>query len=149
MFAQYGSSAVPAGMETTVLLIILVAVVIGVAIAVLLVWLLYDACKRIPAQYRELEPWQVWLLLIPVWSLIWNFVVYPRLSRSMQAALAAQGTPAADDCGAQLGLYYAICCVVALVPIVGGIAGLAGLVIWIMYLVKISGLKKGLPPAMG
>lgn len=149
MLAQYGSSTVPAGMESSFLIILVVALLVGLAIGVLLVWLLYDACSRIPAQYRQLEPWHAWLLLIPLWGLIWNFFVYARLSRSMGAALAAQGTPAADDCGAQLGQTYSICCILSLIPFIGGIAGVVALVVWIMYLVKITGLKKRLAPGMG
>ena len=48
-------------------------------------WLLFDAFVRIPERYRLQEPNMVWLLMVPLFNLYWNFKVYPALAESFQA----------------------------------------------------------------
>ncbi len=120
----------------------LVGLVVGIAIAVVIALLVSGPLKRIPPEYREIEPGKVWLLLIPLFNLIWNFFVFPKVSRSFQKYFAAQGKAEHGDCGEKVGLWYAICGACCMIPCVNYIAGPAGLVLLIIYLVKIHGLKE-------
>ncbi|MBI5393896.1 MAG: hypothetical protein HZA91_01225 [Verrucomicrobia bacterium] len=125
----------------------LIGAVIGIAIGVLICWLLFDCCKRIPAQFRKQEPGMVWLLLIPLFNIVWVFFVFPRLSDSLKAYFDSVGKTGVGDCGRQIGFIYAICAVCGMIPFVNCLAGPAALVLLIIYLVKITGLKGQLPPA--
>ena len=123
--------------------LIFVAVLAGigliyVAIRIWICWILYSCFKRIPQTFREMEPGLVWLLLIPLFNVVWIFFVYPRLSKSFKAYFLAAGDSSVDDCGESLGWVYAI---LVAVSIVFGLAWLAALVVLIIYLVKVSGLK--------
>jgi hypothetical protein len=85
-----------------------------------------------------MEPGMVWLLLIPIFNLVWIFFVYIRLAKSFQNAYAAMGRNDQGDCGEKLALWYCISYVVCCLPPVT-------LVLLIMTLVKFAGLKNGLP----
>ena len=127
------------------LLVFLIVFVVALAIAILLLYLVYSCYQRIPPQHRQMEPWQVWLLLIPLFNLIWNFFVYPKLAKSFQSYFAEQGRTDVGDCGEQLGLWYAICAALCAIPCVNYIAGPAALVLWIIFIVKAMGLKGQIP----
>jgi hypothetical protein len=128
-----------------VLFVVGVVVVISLAILIVILFLLYGCYARIPERHRQMEPWQVWLLLIPLFNLVWNFFVYPKLGKSYQSYFAEQGRTDVGDCGEQVGLWYAICSALACIPCVNYIAGPAALVLLIIFLVKVLSLKGQIP----
>ena len=119
---------------------------IGIAIHVLLLYLLYNAYRVVPTQYQAIEPWQVFLMLIPCFHFVWAFIVYQRIPESFQRCMYALGRNDQGDCGQQLGLWYAICLVCAAVPYIGAIPGIAALVLWIIFVVKMYELKRIVEP---
>lgn len=119
--------------------ILLVSLVIQVVVA----YLLSSALVALPEHYRQQEPNLVWLLLIPLFNLVWNFFVYPKVSASYRAYFEAQGATNVGDAGRGVGLAFCICVIVATIPTpISSIAGLAALVLLIIYLVQIHGLKQ-------
>jgi len=123
------------------LIIMLVGVGIGLIISVVVCFLLYDAQKRVPPQFRQIEPGMVWLLLIPCFNIVWNFIALPKVSRSYKAYFDSIGRSDVGTCGEGLATGYAVCVACTLIPCVGMFASLASLVLLIMYLAKILGLK--------
>ena len=123
-----------------ILLVVLVALAIGLAAAVVACLVLSSALKALPEEHRQVESWQLWLLTIPCFNLVWNFFVFPKVSRSYESYFRSMGRT--DVGGAsQVGWCYCICSAASLVPS-NQIAGLAGLVLLIIYLVKINGYRK-------
>ena len=149
MFAQqdfnFDFGQQPQGPPTEVLagmmVFILIGLAVALAVAIVLLYLIYSCYQRIPPQHRQMEPWQVWLLLIPLFNLVWNFFVYPKLAKSYQSYFAEQGRTDVGDCGEKIGLWYAICAAVCIIPCVNYVAGPAALVLWIIFLVKALTLK--------
>ena len=78
--------------------------------------------------------------MIPCFNLVWNFFVFPRISRSYESYFRSMGRTDIDG-ASQLGWLYCVCAAAAVVPL-NQLAGLAGLVFLIVYLVKIDGLGK-------
>lgn len=148
---QNGDAAEAAGIIALALGILFFTVVIMVAISILICLLIYLPYKEVPAEHQKMAPGLVFLLLIPFFNIIWNFIVFMRIPESFQSYFAAQGRTDVGDCGRQIGLWYAICGVAAIVPCVNYVAGPAALVLFIIFLVKIWGLKGqiGIAPAMG
>jgi len=109
--------------------------------------LLHGCFRRIPRRHRWMEPGFVWLLLIPCFFLIWNFFVFPRLSRSYQAYFRSVGRTHVGDCGRSIGMAYCICSVCFLIPVkfLSTALGLTALVLLILYLVKVLELKNQIP----
>lgn len=118
-----------------------IVLAVMLAINILVCWLIYRANEALPAQHRKTESWQAFLLLIPLFNLIWNFVVLARVSSGMQSFFQAKNDASAGDCGANLGLWYSISCLVAFVPVVGCVGSLAALVLLVMYLMKVNSLR--------
>jgi hypothetical protein len=123
------------------LIIALITLAIMLAIEIVVCWLIYRAHEALPAQHRKTESWQAFLLLIPLFNLIWNFVLLPKVSAGFQSFFQAKNDTSVRDCGASIGLWYSICSVACFVPIVSCLAWPAALVLLILYLVKISGLR--------
>jgi len=120
-----------------------VLVVITLAIHIVVCFLLQECFKRIPPGFRKQEPAMVWLLLIPCFSIVWNFFVYLPLSRSYKAYFDSINRTDVGDCQYGIGLAYSILYAAFFVPF----ASLAALVLLIIYLVKIHELKNHIPMA--
>jgi hypothetical protein len=100
---------------------------------------LQNALKKCDASVRQMEPGMVWLLLIPVFSLVWNFFVVTGIGKSMGAEFRRRGITCHEPYPAQsVGMAMAICQCCCIIPILNILAGLAGLVLWIVYWVKVA-----------
>lgn len=117
-----------------------VGLLVGLAIMVVVIILLIKPLQKIPQHHRKIEPGMVWLLLIPLFNLVWNFFVYPRISQSFQSYFAEKGRTDVGDCGHAIGLALAICAALTWIPYAGCVVTVAVLVLLILYLVKIHGL---------
>ena len=81
--------------------------VVSVAVAAVIAWLISDALSKVPAEYRQnITPGQIWLLLIPIFGLVWNFFVFQRVPDSFRAYFESTGRPQPGDYGRQLGLSF-------------------------------------------
>ncbi|MCW3072675.1 MAG: hypothetical protein JWO44_2565 [Bacteroidetes bacterium] len=106
---------------------------------------LQNTFTEISSENRQMPPGQVWLLLIPLFGLIWQFIVVNRLADSLKAEFTKRNIRIEEDRpGSTIGIAYCIlnCC--SIIPYLGPLAGLAGLICWIIYWTKINGYKKEL-----
>jgi protein-S-isoprenylcysteine O-methyltransferase Ste14 len=152
----------------TIFIVTLVAsMACGLTIQAVVCWLLSSWVKRIPEEHRKLGPGSVWLLMIPLFSILWNFLVYPRISDSFESYFRSKGD--STSTGRGMSLAY---CILALAsmplgiaqmfmnpafkgqppaqpspPLVlmqmgGGCMSVVMLVLWVLILVKFHGLQK-------
>ena len=70
----------------------LVLVGLGVGIAFLLE--LQRAVERCAPANRALSPGQVWLNLIPLFNIVWQFILISRVSETLSREFASRGRPA-------------------------------------------------------
>ena len=95
----------------------------------------------------------IFLLLIPLFNLVWSFFVFQRIPASFKSYFDARGQTDVGDCGKGIGLWLAICMVSSMVPCVNYVAGPASLVLLIIFLIKAFELRgkvmadTGAPPA--
>ena len=118
-----------------------VSLVVSIGIWAVICYLLQQCFNRIPPQFRKQQPGMVWLLLIPCFSLIWVFFVFPPLSKSFKAYFDSIDRTDVGDCGESIGLGFSICCVASIIPLLVCLAGPVALVLLILYLVKVNNLK--------
>jgi len=99
---------------------------------------LQKAFNKCAAGNRTMSPGLVWLLLIPLFDLIWHFFVVRNIADSLGREFQARGVAAEPNPGRELG--YAMCALNAaiVIPFIGILAALAGFVCWVMYWVKVS-----------
>lgn len=134
--------------EIIIVLAVLIGICIGLTVLILYLLTLNNTLKEISPENQKMPPGQVWLILIPLFGIVWQFIVVNRMADSLKAEFAKRGIPSHEDRpGFGIGLAYCIlnCC--GIVPFLGALAAIAGLVCWIIYWVKISGYKTMLQQA--
>lgn len=146
LFGQQ-SDADAAGLVFVLIILVfaLVITVAMIAITIMILLFLQRCFERIPPQYRETEPWQVWLMLIPFFNIVWIFFIYPKLAQAYQRYFYAMGRYDVGDCGYQLALWYCILSCCSMIPYIGVIPGMAGFIVWIIFLVKAKELRDQIP----
>jgi hypothetical protein len=126
------------------IVIILFSALIGIVVAVLYLLTLQNLLKRVATENRVIEPGKVWLMLIPLFGLVYAFILYPKISESLKNEFSKRGLTDSGDYGKSLGTAMAVLGLCGFIPILGGFAGIAHLVIWIIYWVKMSEYKSKL-----
>lgn len=122
---------------------------VGLAVNAVVCFLLFTLQKAIPREHRRIEPSMIWLLMIPLFNLVWNFFVYQQIADSYTRVFASRGQPQRGGAERQLGLAFSICAACSVVPCLGALAALAALVLLITYLVKMFALKTELETGGG
>ncbi|MEM9420628.1 MAG: hypothetical protein AAGA25_16495 [Planctomycetota bacterium] len=140
---QYGSSgggeAAAAGIMIVALLI---GLVIGIGIAFLISWLIYSPYSKLPAEFQEMKPGLVFLMMIPLFGLIWSFFIATQVPASFKAYFDSVGDNTVGDAGKNIALAWAICAACSIIPFLGTFTGLASLVLLIIFIVKLWGMAK-------
>jgi hypothetical protein len=101
---------------------------------------LQKALNRCSPECRAMKPGMVWLLLIPLFNIVWQFIVVLNMAKSLAAEFQKRGMAEDPNPGQTLGL---VMCIGNL------LCGPVGLICWIIYWVKIAGCSSKLagPPA--
>ena len=122
-------------------------VIILVAIIFILPYILYlitlqNTLLEISNENRKMRPGQVWIILIPLFGLVWQFIMINRIADSLQAEFSSRNIPVSESRpGYTIGITYSILLLCSYLPILGVLALLGGLVCWIVYWVKINDYK--------
>jgi amino acid transporter len=127
-----------------------VAVIFIVLLLFLVPYILYlvtlqNTIKACAEHNRRMSPGEVWLVLIPLFGLIWYFIMVGRIADTIAAELRSRNMPAEEErpgYGVGLTLCILSCC--TWIPVLGGLASLGVLICWIVYWVKIAGYKRKL-----
>ena len=129
-------------MDDEFIMVLLIAAVIGIVINIFYLLTLNNTLKLVKAGNRQMEPGQVWLILIPFFGLVWQFIVVQKIADSLKAEFADRNISVGDERpGYNIGLAYCILFCCSIVPVLGGLASIGGLVCWIIYWVKINEFK--------
>lgn len=131
---------------------VLVFLLVFLAIAILFLLTQYNILKAIQPQNRAMSPGEVWLQLIPLFNLVWQFIVVQRISESISREFSSNTFSFEENHPIslyqqgnrptyQIGMAMCILNVLGLVPLLGSLARLAGVICWIIYWVQLSGYK--------
>lgn len=129
--------------------IIIVAAVVGVLIGLLpmifFLLTLQNTLKAVSPERRRMPPGQVWLVFIPLFGIVWIFIIVNRIADSLADEFISRNMQVAEARpGYGIGMAYCVLSVCSVIPFLGAFASLAALVCWIIYWVKIAGYKKQL-----
>lgn len=118
---------------------LLMGVFIGIVPVIFYILSLQNTFKEISISNRKMEPGNVWLMLIPLFGLVWQFFIVDRLADSLKAEFATRNIMVDEDRpGYSIGLTYCILFCCGIIPVLGALASLGGIVCWIIYWVKIN-----------
>lgn len=124
-------------------------VVLFIVIIILYVFYLknlQDLLNEVSPGNRQVPPSNVWLMFIPLFNIVYRFILYPKISDSLLIEFEDRGAPKDGDYLKGLGLTLGIIGVVNIIPIsaLKSITSLGILVIWIVYWVKTAEMKNQL-----
>ena len=107
--------------------------------AIFYILTLEKALSRCSEQSRVTSPSSAWLMLIPLFNLIYHFILVNAVARSLANEFGRRGivTPEREP-GKSIGIPMCVLNLCAVIPILGVLSGLAGMVCWIVYWVKIA-----------
>jgi len=127
------------------LLVILALAPIVLVPAIFYLRTLQRALAQCSQESRTMDPGSVWLLLIPLFNIVWQFLVVVNISKSLRNEFVRRNLAAAEmEPGKAIGLAMCILEVCGIIPILRIVASVAAVVCWIIYWVKISGYSKKL-----
>lgn len=116
-------------------------------VAIFYLLTLSKALAKCSPATRTMQPAMVWLLLIPLFNLIWNFLVVMALAKSLGAEFKARNIPEEALPGQTIGMAMAVCTACSIIPLINFIAAPVQFVLWIVYWVKIAGFSSKLSQA--
>ena len=149
---MYNSGLNEAALGGVFIVIILIAIAIALIPMIFFLITQQNTLKAVSPELRKMSPGNVWLQLIPLFGMVWQFMVVSAIADSLKAEYAKRNIPVQEDRPSYgIGLTYCILFVCGIIPFLGGLASLGGLVCWIIYWVKIAEYKNKLaamvPPA--
>lgn len=116
--------------------------------AVFFLLTLSRALSKCSPASRTMEPGMVWLWFIPLFNLVWQFLVVLAIARSVGNEFRARGIPYSDpEPGKTIGLAMCICGCCGIIPLLGIITSLVSLVLWIVYWIKVAEFSRMLDQA--
>ena len=99
---------------------------------------LQNTLKAISYENRKMPPANVWLMLIPLFNIVWQFIMVNNIADSIKAECERLHIPVKENKPtAGIGLAWNISSVCFFIPF----ASLASLVLWIIYWVKVNEYK--------
>lgn len=135
METTYGEDAVTIMVMLIVVAIAIILVLIPTIFYLISMQKTLGCCRE---ENQVMKPGLVWLMIIPLFGMIWQFFVVIQISDSLKKEFASLGEDLGDENpGKGIGLAYCITGVASNIPYIGIIPGIASLVCWIMHWVKI------------
>ena len=125
-------------------LILILCILIIIAPAILFLLTLQKALSRCSPENRTMPPGWVWMMLIPLFNVFWQFILVSHIARSLAREFQGRNIPAGPYPGRNVGMAWCVLNVssgslLAVMSAFGYVLGLGALICWISYWVKISG----------
>jgi hypothetical protein len=123
-------------------------------VSILFLWSQHKTLALIRPEYRRrMPPGQVWLQLIPLFGLGWQFYVISKISDSIRDDLNAPSgdslfgddpLPTGKRPTYATGISYAVLFCLTLLPLglLKSLLALAGLIVWVIYWIELSGYTR-------
>ncbi|MFN8713863.1 MAG: hypothetical protein ACK5Z2_13535 [Bacteroidota bacterium] len=129
--------------------IFIVVLLLSIAIAlipfILFCIMVSKLMKLVAPHNRRMSPGGAWLMLIPLFSLVWQFIMIGHIADSVAAEYRRRGLALPEDRPAyKIGLWACILGFSGIIPILGFLGAIASLVLRIVYWVKLAGYKSEL-----
>lgn len=100
---------------------------------------LQNTLKSISVENRKMPPSNVWLLFIPIFNVVWQFIVVDNIAKSITAECMRLNIPVKNAKPTyNIGLAWNICNFITFIPFIG----LSALVTFILYWVKVAEFKR-------
>jgi hypothetical protein len=134
----------------------LILVVAGVVFLVALIFQIFflrtvqRVLQRCAPQNRAMSPGQVWLSLVPIINVVWQFIQVSRVADTLQREYAARQIQSKDEgFGRGIGMTMCAMSLAGIIPFLGVILVLVAFICWIVYWSKMAGYGRVLDATAG
>ncbi len=134
MIASIFAMMSPSGPE----LIIIFFLLISLIPLIFFLLTLQKCLERCDPLSRAMNPSQVWLMLIPFFNLIWQFIVVSRIATSLDNEFKRRNIIKEPNPGKSLGIAWCVLGLCSIIPTIGTVIFIIGLICWIVYWTKIA-----------
>lgn len=94
---------------------------------------LQNTLKTISPESRKMPPANVWLMLIPLFNIIWQFIMIDKIARSISNECSKLNITVKENKPTyNIGLLWNICFILSIIPVIKELASLVALVAWII-----------------
>ncbi|MCW3083786.1 MAG: hypothetical protein JWP12_1152 [Bacteroidetes bacterium] len=142
---MYYSSGLDSAFLAVFVIIAFIVFIIGLVLVILYLLTLQRTLEAVSPENQKMPPGQVWMVFIPLFGIVWQFIMVNRIADSLKAEFQKRNIQADEDRpGAGIGIAYCVlgcCCVI---PLLNFLAIIGYFVCWIIYWVKIAGYKRKL-----
>lgn len=138
--------------ESLLIIVALVTVIAMLIVAFLFLWSQQKLLSAIQPGNREMSPGSVWLQLIPVFGIVYQFIVVSRISNSIVNEIESRATdsvilPEMSMSSDKRPLYgvgitYCVLFCCGVFPVIGGIFSLAGFICMIVYWTQLASYRR-------
>ncbi len=95
--------------------------------------------KEIGPENRKMAPEQVWLSLIPIFGIIWQYFIVSRIADSINLELTKRNIYSVENRpGYNIGIIYCILFSFSIIPYIGILSAVGGIVCWLVYWIRIN-----------
>jgi hypothetical protein len=109
---------------------------------------LSSALSKCSRASRTMEPGLVWLMLIPLFNLVWQFFVVIALAKSLGNEFRARGVSNIEpEPGKSIGIALCVCAACGVVPLANLLAFPVQLILLVVYWTRIAGFSRMLDQA--
>ena len=99
--------------------------------AIFFLFTLQNTLKAISPENRRMAPGNVWLLFIPLFNIIWQFIVVDKIAQSIRAECVRLNIPVTENKPTYgIGLAWNISNCLMFIPFIGGLASLVTFIIY-------------------
>ncbi len=128
-----------ASSDTFQVLFLLLFIILAFVPFIFFLITLQKTMNVISVENRKMPPSNVWLMLIPLFNIVWQFIMVSKISESVTEECIKLNIQTKESKPTyNSGLTWNICNLIAFIPIIGG---LAALVTFILYWVKVNEYK--------
>jgi len=127
---------------TEIILIVLVFGVTSILPVIFYLLTLQNTLHEVQHENRKMQPGQVWLTLIPLFGIVWQFIVVNSIADSLKKEFQLRNINVEEERpGIGVGLAFCILACCSIIPVLGVLTSVAAFICWIIYWVKISNYK--------
>jgi len=102
---------------------------------------LQKAINRCSPENRTITPGMAWLILIPLFNLVWNFILVKEIAATLEREFRKRNVAVEPSPGKNIGFAWCILAVGTIIPLLGILSVIGAIVCWILYWAKIAGFS--------
>lgn len=130
-------------------MIFFLLLIIALGVVMLVVYCVYlntlqNAVRSVAPSARKVTPGAVWLMLIPIFNLVYSFILVRKLADSFEADLLRRGQAVTGKPTYAIGLAMSVLQILYFVPLMQRLPALLGIGCWIAHWAQVAQMSRRL-----